>query len=319
MRIDFEKVVQNLKANNNILIITHASPDGDTVGSGFGLSLALKKLGKRSYVINNDIYPEKFGYMTSLQDQKAFDYDYIISVDVADEKLIGKKVLEHFGGKIDLAIDHHATHNPFAKEYYIEPDSASNCEIIFKIIKALGAEIDADIANCLYTGISTDTGCFKYSSVTPQTHIAAAELIKCGARYSKINEAMFDTKKLSYLLLESQCLKNMQILYDGKVCVFEITKEMARETGCDESEFGAIVALSRQIEGVSLGVTFKERSNGKVDVSVRTNEEFDASKLCMHFGGGGHARAAGCSFECSIDEAEMKVKAAIEDMLRGKI
>lgn len=319
MKIDFEKVVENLKENDNILIITHASPDGDTVGSGFALSLALKKLGKRSYVINNDIYPEKFGYMTSLQDQKAFDYDYIVSVDVAAPKVMGKKVLEHFGDKIDLAIDHHATHAQFAKQYYVEPDSASNCEIIFKIIKALGVEIDRDIANCLYTGISTDTGCFKYSSVTAQTHIVAAELIKCGAMHSKINEAMFDTKKLSYLLLESQCLKNMQILYDGKVCIFEITREMARETGCDESEYGAIVALSRQIEGVAIGVTFKEKSSGKIDVSVRTNDEFDSSKLCMRFGGGGHARAAGCSFECTLDEAEIQVKSAIEDILRGEI
>lgn len=319
MKIEFEQVIKNLKENNNILIITHANPDGDTVGSGFALSLALKKLGKRSYVINNDIYPEKFGYMTSLQDQKAFDCDYIVSVDVAAKQRLGKKLLEHFENKIDLAIDHHATHDEFAKQTYVESDSASNCEIIFKIIKALGIDIDRDIANCLYTGVSTDTGCFKYSSVTPQTHMVAAELIECGAMHSKINETMFDTKKLSYLFLESQCLKNMQILYDGKVCIFEITREMSRETGCDESEFGAIVALSRQIEGVAIGVTFKERSSGKIDVSVRTNEEFDASRLCMHFGGGGHARAAGCSFECTLDEAQEQVKSAIEDMLRGKI
>lgn len=318
MKIDFDRAVENLKRHDNFLIITHLNPDGDTVGGGFALCLALCAMGKSARVINNDPFPEKFDFITRLHPEGQFEHQYIVSVDVADEKLFGDNLMSLYGGKADLAIDHHATHREFAKETYVEPNSASACEVVFKIIKALGVKIDKPIANCLYTGISTDTGCFKFSSVSPSTHIAAAELIECGADHAKIDELMFDSKKLSYLRLEGKCLENMKLLHGGSVCIFVITRKMAEQTGCDDSEFGGIVALSRQIEGVKIGVTLKERKSGKTDVSLRTNEEYDSSYICSLFGGGGHIRAAGCSFNCGVAEAEAQLVSAIDKIILGE-
>lgn len=315
MKIDFEKAVLRLKEKDNITILTHASPDGDTVGGGFALLLALRKLGKNVNIVNNDEYPENLSYITSLFEKTDFQEEFVVSVDVADEKLLGERVLEKYGKKVDLAIDHHATNTMFAKETYVEKDSASACEIIYAVVSKLGVEISKDIANCLYTGLSTDTGCFRYSNVTPRTHEIAARLIEKGADHSLINTKMFETKKLGFFKLQTKCLENMKILYDGKVCIFTVTQKMLSECDCEESQVNAIVALSRQIEGVKIGVTIKEKENGSFKISLRTDEDVDAAEICALFSGGGHKRAAGCSFNCSLEETQKQLEEATKKFI----
>lgn len=315
MKIDLERAVLLLKEKDNITILTHASPDGDTVGGGFALMLALRKLGKSVNIVNNDEYPENLSYITSLYEKMNFCEQFVVSVDVADEKLLGEKVLEQYGKKIDLAIDHHATNTLFAKETYVEENSASACEIIYSVLLKLGVEISKEIANCLYTGLSTDTGCFRYSNVTPRTHEIAARLIEKGAEHSFINTKMFETKKLGYFKLQTKCLENMKILHDGKVCIFTVTQKMLSECGCKDSQVDAIVALSRQIEGVKIGVTIKEKENGLFKVSIRTDEDVDAAEICGLFSGGGHKRAAGCSFSCSLEETQKQLEKATEKFI----
>lgn len=315
MTIDFERAVSLLKEKDEILILTHASPDGDTVGGGFALLLALLKMGKKAKLLNNDKIPEKFSYITSLVKQQEFDEKFIVSVDVADSKLLGKDVCEKYGKKVDLAIDHHGTNRLFAKETYVEPESASACEIVFLITEALGVEIDKDIASCLFTGCSTDTGCFRYSSVTPRTHRIAARLIELGAAHSKINTKMFETKKFAFLKLQAICLEKSQFFFDGKVCIFTVTRKMLDETGCEDSDLDAISALSRQIEGVKIGITLKEKEDGTFKASVRTDEDVDAASICAQFGGGGHKRAAGCSFDIGADEIKKQILDAAKEMI----
>lgn len=315
MIIDFERAVSLLKEKDDILILTHASPDGDTIGGGFALMLALQKTGKHVKLINNDEIPQMFSFIMRLDKKESFDEKFIISVDVADEKLLGKDVREKYEGRIDLSIDHHGTNRLYAKETYVEAESASVCEVIFLIIEALGVKIDSDIADCLFTGCSTDTGCFRYTNVTARTHKIAAKLIDLGARHGMINTAMFETKRFSFFKFQSMCLDTMELYLDGKVCVMVITRDMIKSTGCDDTDLDAIVPLSRQIEGVKVGITLKEKDNGIFKVSVRTTEEADASKICSAFGGGGHARAAGCSFECSAEKAKEQLLAAAEKFI----
>ncbi|MGN0467533.1 MAG: bifunctional oligoribonuclease/PAP phosphatase NrnA [Acutalibacteraceae bacterium] len=315
MMIDFKTAVLRLLQNDNFLILSHASPDGDTIGGSFALMLALKKLGKNAAVINNDAFPKQFDYITSLGKHRGFEEQFVLSVDVADAKLLGKNIEEKYADRIDLAIDHHKSNRLFAKESYVEGDSASVCEIIFNIIDALGVDIDKDIANCLYTGCSTDTGCFRYSNVTPRTHRIAASLIEKGADHSMINTVMFETKKKSCLELERLCLDSMELCFDSKVCIFVITKQMMQQTGCEESDFDCIVALSRQIEGVKIGVTLKEKDDGIFKVSVRSTGDIDASALCAKFGGGGHKNASGCSFDCGLEEAKNRLKEEIRKII----
>lgn len=305
MKIDFERAVTLLRSNDNFIILTHANPDGDTLGGGFALLSALRKLGKRARLVNNDPIPEKYRFLVCPGDE--FENGFVVSVDVADTVLLGKDVQKSFGEKVDLAIDHHSTNRLFAKESYVEGDSASVCEVVFLLLKALGAEIDPFIATCLYTGCSTDTGCFRYTNVTPRTHRIAAELIELGAKHGEVNVRMFETKKPGFLKLQGLCIAALEMYFAGKVCVITITQKMLADCGCGEEDCDAIVALSRQIEGVQAGVTFKEKKDGTFKVSVRTHEGLDAAKFCAAFGGGGHARAAGCQFECMLDEAKRRV------------
>ncbi len=307
MKIEFSRAVEMLKKADNILILTHRNPDGDTLGSGFALLRALRKMGKKAKLLNNDEIPSKYSYLYDGIGEEDFTEEFIVSVDVAEIKLLGDSVREKYGDRVDLSLDHHESSKFYANETYVEPDSASACEIIYLVIKALGVSVDSDIASCVYTGMSTDTGCFKYSNVTPRTHLIAAELIACGAKHSKINEIMFDTKTVGSIKLEKMCYESLEMFCEGKVAVISVTKKMLSDCGVDKSALDAIKPITRQIEGVGIGITVKEEEDGKTGVSVRTSEAYDASLICANFGGGGHIRAGGCEFSTTVEEAKKKV------------
>lgn len=306
MLTDFSTAVSMLKSADKILILTHRNPDGDTLGSGFALLRALRQLGKRAKLLNADTINEKYAHLYKGLSEDAFEEEFIVSVDVAERKLLGS-LTDEYADKVDLSIDHHGTGKLFAKKTYCEPESASACEVIYAVIKALGAEIDKGIADCIYTGCSTDTGCFKYSNVTPRTHRIAAELIEYGADHSRINEKMFDTKSMNSIMLERMCYESLEVFGDGKVAVITVTKDMLKESGTDKSALDAIKPITRQIEGVEIGLTVKEEDNGASGISIRTSENYDASAICAHFGGGGHIRAGGCEIKDTAENAKAKV------------
>lgn len=316
MVISFQEAVNELKGADDILILSHVNPDGDTLGSGYALLRALRKLGKKSRLLCGDPINKKFSYLYEGIEEYDFEPSYIVSVDVAERKLLGDTLGEKYGERVNLAIDHHETSRRFAQKTYCEPDSASCCEIIYLIIKALGAEFDSDIASCIYTGCSTDTGCFRYSNVTPRTHRIAAELIECGARHAKINEIMFDTKTMNSLMLERRCLESLEVSAGGRLAVITVTQDMLSECNVDKSALDAIKPMTRQIEGVEIGITVKEEKNGKTGISVRTSEKYDAAAICAHFGGGGHVRAAGCEFS---DITPEKAKEAITKYITEEV
>ena len=306
MLTDFSTAVSMLKNADKILILTHRNPDGDTLGSGFALLRALRQLGKRVKLLNADAINEKYTHLYEGLSEESFEEEFIVSVDVAERKLLGD-LMEKYADKVDLSIDHHGTGKLFAKKTYCESESASACEIVYEIVKALGAKIDKGIADCIYTGCSTDTGCFKYSNVTPRTHRIAAELIEYGADHSRINEKMFDTKCMNSIMLERMCYESLEVFGGGKVAVITVTKEMLRKSGTDKSALDAIKPITRQIEGVEIGLTVKEEDGGASGVSIRTSENYDASAICAHFGGGGHIRAGGCEIKDTPENAKEKV------------
>lgn len=319
MRIELNEAVNELKNAEDILILCHRNPDGDTLGSGYGLLRALRSMGKRVKLFCDDKIPEKFSYLYEGIEEDDFEEKFIVSVDVAERKLLGDGGSEKYGDRVALSLDHHGTSRLFAKKTYCEPDSASACEIIFSVIKALGVEISGEIASCLYTGMSTDTGCFRYSNVTPRTHRIAAELIEKGADHVRINVKMFEMKSINNIMLERMCLDSLESYGEGKVAVITVTKAMLDECKTEKSALDAIKPITRQIEGVEIGLTVKEENDGKTGVSIRTGENYDASVICAHFGGGGHARAAGCEIKCTPQEAkERVVKYILDEVLSSK-
>ena len=312
MLIDFETAVNELRKAENVLVLTHANPDGDTLGSGFALVRILRQLGKKARLINNEEIPKKFSYLYEDLKQEDFREETVIGVDIADRVLLGKETEEKYGDRVNLAIDHHGTNRLFAEKTYVEADSASCCEIIFLLAKALGVTIDKGIADCIYTGCSTDTGCFRYSNVTERTHKIAAELLSFGADHAAINVKMFETKSFSLIKLQTMALEQLELHFDGRVSFLTVTRKMLDETGARDDEIDALVALSRQIEGVQVGVTFKEKPDGVFKASVRTHEGINAADICSAFSGGGHERAAGCSFSVPIEQAKSRMLSELQ-------
>lgn len=301
MKIDFKECAKLLLQQNNILILTHAHPDGDTLGSGFALCRALMQIGKKARVINDDEIPKKYNYLFDDIEFEDFEPSYIVAVDVATENLLGS-LQDKYAGKIDLCIDHHLTNTEFAKKLLLR-DYPAACEIIYMLINEMGVKIDKKIADCLYTGISTDTGCFRYASTTAQSYRIAAELIDLGADNGKINRAMFETKTKTYVALEKLALNNMKMFCNDRVAVITVTQDMYAKTGSNEQETEALAPLTRQIEGVEIGITIREKADRTCKASIRTYESVNAAALAKNFGGGGHAQAAACRFDCSVDEA----------------
>ena len=211
-----KNVCDFLLSRDNFLIIMHDSPDGDTVGAGYGLCRALRNIGKSADCVCGDIIPDKYSFMTAGCEPMCKQYDCILTVDVADIRLI-REYGKRYEGKIELCIDHHGTNTNYAKHTYVCSDAAAVCEIIFDIVLGLRCDLTADIAKCLYTGISTDTGCFRYSNVTPNTHIVAAALMKTGIDTAFINRIMFETKSFEQIKVENMAIDGMDMLIAGHI------------------------------------------------------------------------------------------------------
>lgn len=315
--ITLESAAKTLLSKDKILILTHRSPDGDTIGSGYALAMALRKLGKSVKVDCTDPFPEKYSYFTDKLEKLEFDEEFVVSVDIADTKLLGER-LSDYADKIDLCIDHHGSNTKYAKEYYVEASAAAAAQVIAKLIRLMNVEFDKDIANAIYTGITTDTGCFRYTNVTAETHRIAADMIDCGAESGMINRLMFETKSRSRLEIERRVMDSIQFYLDGRCAIAYATIDMMKESGAVDSDMEGVSSLPRQIEGVMAGITLREKNNGKFKVSVRTTDELDASAICANFGGGGHKAAAGCMITGTLNEAIEQIIEVVRQALEGK-
>ena len=312
--ITLEKAASLLSEKDNILILMHRSPDGDTIGCGYALCLALRSMGKKAQAVCSDPIPAKYSYITDHADEQSFDPEYIVSVDIAAPQLFGEG-LSGYVDRVDLCIDHHGSNSGFAKYGFVDPSAAACAQIIARLIDLMGVETSSVIADAIFTGVSTDTGCFKFSNTTAETYRIAADMIDRGAQGFMISRLMFDTKSRSQLELEKLALDTLEYRCDGKIAIITLTTEMMTATGADDSETEYITSLPRQIEGVLVGITIKQKSPELCRISVRAAVGTDASAICSVFGGGGHKGAAGCSIEASPDEAKERIAAAAAEVI----
>ena len=193
-----------LKKHDNYIILTHASPDGDTLGSAYALYYGLNEIGKSACVLCPDVIPEKYGYFARKTDHVARENATVIAVDVADKRLLGS-LKEEFGDIVDLNIDHHISNVRYAKNLYLDSDASATAECMFELLSLMKVNINDITAKALFTGIVTDTGCFKYSNVTAKTHMIAAQLYEYNIDAPEINRVMFDTKSRKLLTVSAFC------------------------------------------------------------------------------------------------------------------
>lgn len=314
--MNFDDLSQFFKDHNDYVILTHKNPDGDTLGSGFALCYALRNMGKNANVLNSDNLPVRYEFLYSNYQPQDFEPKTVVAVDIADVQLLGSNLSEYSAeGKIDVCIDHHISNKYYAKQSYVDGDASAASLIIYELLKYMNVEITSEIAKCLYTGIATDTGCFKFENTTPIAHIAAAELMTYDINFALINRKMFDIKSRGRLKVEQTVMSNMEYFFEGKCAMILLTKELMKASNVEEAEFDGLASMPLQIEGVKIGITIKERHTNVFKLSVRTTQELDASAFCQNFGGGGHIRAAGCEIQGDLTLVKELVLNKLKEIL----
>lgn len=301
-----------LRQADRILLLAHQYPDGDTLGSNFALCQALQTLGKTVRVLCGDPVPERYDYLCANIPQPDFEPEFICAVDVADAKLLGPAVQTAYGDRVDLCIDHHSTNAGYAKYSCVDATCAAAAMIVYRLIGLLGVPLTMEIAQCLYTGIATDTGCFKYSNASALCHRMAADCIDTGINYDMINRVNFDMKSRERIELERMALQRMRFYHDGRVAVMVIDNDMVKQSGAKENDMEGLPPIPRQITGVWVGITLRQKADGNYKISVRTGTHADAAAICALLGGGGHTRAAGCAVDGTVEEASTAILQAVE-------
>ncbi len=301
-------IARFLTERDKFTILLHIYPDGDTIGSGYALCYALRALGKQANVVCAHAIPSSYFFITDSYQPENFVTETVIAADVATPKLLGALAEQY--PLVDLCIDHHGTNSQYAEHSYIDASSASNAEIVLQVIQALGLPIDRYIATCIYTGLSTDTGCFKHSNTTAFSHLVAAMLMEAGADVERINQYMFDTKSRQRIAIEKSILDSLEYFANGKIAFITVTKAMREAAGIADGELEGITSIPRQVEGVAIGCTIRETDSGDYKVSVRSRSTINSADICGIFGGGGHPCAAGCTFTCDLTSLKEQLSAA---------
>ena len=319
-----DELISVLEEPTDTLIIFHRNPDADAVGSAFALRNVMEQLGSPTRCICQEEVPEYLQFLTKDTQESVlaeavladFEPTRIISVDTASVSQMGT-LADRFGACVDVMIDHHEGNEPHGAQSYVRSGAAATGEIIFDLIKKLASEerivIDEEMCIDLYAAISGDTGCFRYSNVTPKTHLRAAELVASGIDCADVNRRLFENKSLERLRAQSAAISNMEIFADGKIAVVTFPYALKAALGLGDDDLGALVDIPRSLIGVEVALCIRQPlPEGKFRVSVRSNGAYDVAALCRKFDGGGHAKAAGCTLMATdIAEAVHRVVSAI--------
>ena len=304
-----DDIKEEIDKAQTIVIVTHEFPDGDAIGSGLAMYIMLKNMGKQVDVIIPKI-PKTFNYMPYINEVKSKGniekYDLAISVDCSDIKIMNG-FSEYFeNAKKSIEIDHHSTNCMFGDINYVNPAAPATTQILVSMFQYWEIEITKEIGTCLITGIITDTGGFKYSSTTHETFDFASWLLQKGVNISQIYENCMQAISKSRFELTKIAISRLKFIEDGKIVLTYINKEDEKAVNADSGDHEGIVEQGRNIEGVEVSIFLRETDKG-YKVSCRSNGDINVADICSIFGGGGHAKAAGCTLPCSLEIAIDKI------------
>lgn len=325
-QISLSDICSAIECGKKILIIGHTNPDGDAVGSAFALAMIARDAGKEAKCIMPDEVHKRLKFLFSNQESVLYtpgeekDYDVICAVDVASEGQLGS--LGHLAPRVNFMIDHHETGSPFAP-HFIDPEASAAGELIYAVYRKMilrgTIKPNPEIARRIYSAIVSDTGSFKYSNVTPMTHMTASELLReinagvdGGLTTDELCRALFGQRTMKDLTAQMLSIQNLRLFEDGKIGVVLITAQMMKDAGLEERDVGNIVETPRSLEGVKIAISLKQNpgSPQSFKLSSRSNGDEDVASVCAEFGGGGHKKAAGCTI--IADSPEKAVEIAVD-------
>ncbi len=310
-RLSAEECAQRLLSIENPVIMLHVRPDGDAVGSGAALSEIFRQLGTEAPILSPDKIPDRLLFITRHCETPFINNSaerYAVAIDVASPAQLGKLYSEE--NSPVLMIDHHAVGTQFA-DGYIVPEASSAAEALFDVAKALMAlgkiTMTEKLAYALYAAISSDTGCFRYSNASSETHLRAAELIMLGIDSADINHRLFSSKTEEQIKAEGYIAASLKTAKGGKIAYSSITLEALDRLGLSSEDFETAIDIVRSLNGCEIAVLAKETEKGSFKISMRSVGA-DVASIAQKFGGGGHIRAAGCTVTAeSADEAIKKI------------
>ena len=302
-----------LKTFDNVLILTHVRPDGDTVGCAAALCAALRALGKTAYLLPNPGLTDSTApYFRPYEAPADFVPERVVSTDIATLGLLPDNA-RLYADRIDLAIDHHPSFERFGRENIVRSEAAACGELMYSIVSELGP-ITAEIALPLYVAVSTDTGGFIYGNTTSNTHAVAAALMNTGIDYQTVNKVFFRTKSRKRMQLEGAMLSSAEFYDNNRVAVLSVPMALMERFAATESDAEDLSSLGPQIEGVDCAITMRELRPDVWKMSVRTGSRINATEVCRILGGGGHAAAAGCTVEAPWAESKRRILAAVAEI-----
>jgi len=323
----YKQAVEALCAAQRIVVASHVNPDGDALGCILALAHVLRGIGKDVVALSADGVPDIYDWLPGVEwvqtgtDRR--DFEIAIICDAGAFSRTGSSISEALrSAPIVINIDHHLADVPFGDILIVEERAAATAELIYGLIRALSVANGRDlmtkeIAECLMTGLITDTGSFRFMNVTPNTFRLAARLQQLGALPEPIAELVFENRSFSSLKLLGRALASLQVSEDGRVAWAMVSADDFEDLTAEDAETEGIVNLVRSVRGADIGVLFREIPGKKVRISLRARAGGDVNRIAAVFGGGGHRLAAGCSVDPPLADAVTKVVAECRKQLHG--
>jgi phosphoesterase RecJ-like protein len=314
-----QKAINEINKAASVALFTHHDPDGDAIGSMIAIYLALKEMGKKAEMFCIDKVPEIYKFLpesAKVADKFKPDakFDLAIVVDCGDIDRPGKDLDIRAIAPRVLNIDHHPDNTKFGDVNYIEGISSVS-EMIYKLFNSMGINLTKDIAECLYTGIMTDTGNFRYDYTTADTFEAARQMVLAGAQSSRIAMMVYETKTLPATRILGAAMYRLETSESGKVAWTVLPKKLMTSIGAKSEDLTGLVDHIRSVKGVEVAVLFREDDDG-IKVNFRSKFKINVSEIAGNLGGGGHIRASGAILQGSLDEVKEKVLAEVFKVIK---
>jgi phosphoesterase RecJ-like protein len=316
-----QTIARILKTDDQFLVASHVNPDGDAIGSLLGLYLALTEMKKRAWPMCADRLSHIYDFLPGRDALIANPEtirpapNWIIAVDTAEENRISGDVAHVRGQAKLINIDHHRTNPNFGDVNLVEPTATSSAEIVFRVLSEMGYTLSPEVGKCLYTGLITDTGCFRFSGVDSRTLEVGAQLLASGFDSYEVTRHLFEEQPFSRLQLERLMLERIEILLGGILSLSIFYTDDFGRVGADKTETESLVDRLREIRGVEVGVLITQMSEGVTRVSLRSKGRLDVASIAVELGGGGHPEAAGLKTHLPPHEIKQRVTQAVEDAL----
>lgn len=315
------EAARRIAAADRVLLSTHVSPDGDGIGSGLGLAQGLAALGKEAVLHMADPVPAYLGFLPGQErvrsgGSNAEGWDVLVTLDCGDWERLGEAPGDRSLLGTVINLDHHRSNEHYGDLDVIDPEASATGLMAFHLLRELGAPISAETALCLYTAIATDTGFFRYSNTDVATFEAATELVRSGASPYAVHHALHENNPPSRLRMMGEALRRMEFFAGDRIGIIALDDEAftAADAGADDAE--GLVDLPRSVASVEVAAQLRPTAEGTAyKVSLRSKKQVDVAQVAEQFGGGGHARAAGCRLDGPLDQARDRLVAAIQEAL----